>query len=475
MMYQIRLLPLALALIALLPTTTHSSELTAIYELATEHDHQWIAARAALRAGRELPKIGRSRLLPNISASATYTENSYDGPGTPEFNTDALSDCDFNVANLNQFDPTCLFVTQERAIDYRSQSLSLRLRQPLFQIDRWYDYQQSKALRNQAEWKFDAEQQNLILRVTETYFDVLRALEDLEFATREQQSVDFQLQQANKRFELGLMANTAVFEAQAAADLSQTQILLAKSGLALALRNLENLTGTSIREIGRLKAEFPISKPTPNSTDAWITRALESNLELFASKQGVQAAQRETQKNQSGHLPTLNFVGAINRVDTEDGSGFIPPADTESLGLELFVPIFSGGGVSAATRQSYYKFREAEELYHAQKRSVAIFTENQFHLVNAAVTRVTAQKLAIVSNKRAVQATKASFESGTRTLMDVLNAQRTLLNAQRDLNLARIDYVLHNFRLKQAVGDLTVQDLNQVSKWLETVPLPKTE
>ncbi|HBC57594.1 MAG TPA: hypothetical protein DCZ03_10565 [Gammaproteobacteria bacterium] len=475
MKYQIRLLPLALALLVILPPSTESSELTAIYELATEHDHQWIAAKAALRAGRELPKLGLSRLLPNISASATYTENSYDGPGTPEFNSDALTDCDFNVANLNEFDPTCLFVTQERAIDYQSQSLSLRLRQPLFQMDRWYDYQKSKALKNQAEWKFDADQQELILRVTETYFDVLRALEDLEFATREQQAVDFQLQQANRRYELGLLANTAVFEAQAAADLSQTQILLAKSGLALALRNLENLTGSSFKEIGRLKADIPISAPVPDTAKAWITRALESNLELYAAKQGVRAAQRETQKNQSGHLPTLNFVSAINRVDTEDGSGFIPPADTESYGVELFLPIFSGGGVSAATRQAYYKFREAEELYHAQKRSVAIFTENQFYLVNAAVTRVTAQKLAIVSNKRAVQATKASFDSGTRTLMDVLNAQRTLLNAERDLNLARIDYILHNFRLKQAVGDLKLEDLSQVSNWLETVPLPKAE
>lgn len=411
-----------------------SANLSYVFKLAVDNDFQWAAKVHTYQANKESKKIGASGIKPVINATAQASQDA--------FKSDTFGNDDYN-----------------------SRSYGLTLVQPLFRLDRWHDYQKGKALKNQAEANFHFEKQAFYVRITSVYFEVLRAKENLQFRNSEKSAIKSQMRQIQYRFKAGLAADTDVQEAKAAFDLVTVQQLIAQQEMDLALEELQTVTGISLNKVAPLKAVTPILPPSPESITDWTDIALKHNPLLSASSHAMQAAQRDSQAKSSGHLPTLDLVGNYNDTDryiqTSEGE-----LSASSISLKLEVPIYSGGGVSASRRQAKALYYQAREEYNFEKRQLIQNSRNLYRLVNTDISRVHAQAQGIHSMKAALTAIEAGYNNGTRTILDVLNAQNTLYAAKRDYANARFDYILDSLKLKQVAGILKEEDILNVNNWL---------
>lgn len=423
---------------ALLASTaaTAQDNILDIYQLAQENDPSIRAAEAAFSAASTAKPQARALLLPNVAFSADTSDNSTDS------NTSGQS-------------------------DYNSNSYNLSLSQPLFRYDYWIQLQQADSTIGQAQAEYSAAQQELILRVAEAYFSVLAAEDSLEFAHAEKSAIARQLEQAQKRFEVGLIAITDVHEAQAAYDLSLASELQAENQLLSAREALNEITGGFHEQVAGLNAAMPMVSPDPDNLDHWTEFALGQNLQLKAAMFAAEAAQKNIQLNRAGHLPTLDLVAAHNDSDIGGGFGGSRETETDSIALQFNLPLFQGGLVQSKIKQSQYLYQQARESAEQQRRAALRQVRDAYRGVLTAISRVTALKQATVSTKSALDATEAGFEVGTRTIVDVLDSQRELYRARRDYAQARYDYVLNTLRLKQAAGMLAADNLQQLNQWLQ--------
>jgi outer membrane protein len=324
-------------------------------------------------------------------------------------------------------------------------------------------------LSEQAEAQFGADQQSLIVRVAEAYFNVLRSIETLEATIAEEKALAKQLEQTKQRFEVGLTAITEVHEAQAAFDSARAATLEARGTLGITYEALEVLTGKPEDQVAPLSAQFPVVAPAPANRADWVEFSLKNNYNLRASKLEADAALQSARATKSGHLPTIG--ASISYADTEiDGTRSDLLSDTVSDGttasVRLNVPIFSGGATTGRSRQAYAFYTQAQELYNSTQRSV-IQSARTLHLsVETDVAGVQARKQAIVSNQSALEATQSGYEVGTRNLVEVLLAQRNLYQARRNYSDALFDYVIDTIKLREVAGMLTPADVQEIDKWL---------
>jgi outer membrane protein len=432
---------LLVSLFSLTPFTASANSLLDIYDLALQNDAQLKADRANYDAGLANKAIGRAALLPQVNASADYTDSDSDV-------TDNLT-----AANSGKIDST-------------TTGWGLSLNQTLFNMSTWYSYQQGVKLSEQAEAQFGADQQSLIVRVATAYFNVLRAVESLEATISEEKALSHQLEQTKQRFEVGLTAITEVHEAQAAFDSATASTLEARGKLGISYEALEVLTGKPEEQIASLSPQFPVIAPTPANRADWVDFSLKNNYNLKAAKLRAEASHQSAKASKAGHLPTLGASLAYND-NTTDGSGPIDRStDGTSIGLSLKVPLYSGGSTSGRARQAYAQFTQAQEQYNSTQRSV-IQNARGLHLsVETDVARVQARKQAIISNQSALEATQSGYEVGTRNLVEVLLAQRNLYQARRNYSDALYDYVIDTIKLREVAGMLTPADVKEIDKWL---------
>lgn len=434
---------LLVSLFSLAPLTASANSLLDVYELALKNDAQLKADQAKYEAGQATKTINRAGLLPQINASAHVTQ--YDNESTN------------NLTNSTTKD------------DYDAKGWDISLEQPLFNMAAWYTYKQGVKLSEQAEAQFGADQQSLIVRVAEAYFNVLRSIETLEATIAEEKALAKQLEQTKQRFEVGLTAITEVHEAQAAFDSARAATLEARGTLGITYEALEVLTGKPEDQVAPLSAQFPVVAPAPANRADWVEFALKNNYGLRASKLEADAALQSARATKSGHLPTLG--ASISYADTDaDGTRSDLLSDTTSDGttasVRLNVPIFSGGATTGRSRQAYAFYTQAQELYNSTQRSV-IQSARTLHLsVETDVAGVQARKQAIVSNQSALEATQSGYEVGTRNLVEVLLAQRNLYQARRNYSDALFDYVIDTIKLREVAGMLTPADVQEIDKWL---------
>lgn len=445
-------LAMSVGLLCLHAPLNHAESLAEIYGLALENDHQLKADKAAYLAGKEALTLGRAGLLPQISVTGEYS--------TSDTN---------RSSNIPPDDPSDALNTSDRDQDQTAWTATLS--QPLFNMAAWFGYQQGISLSSQAEAEFSADQQALIIRVADAYFNVLRAIDNLETAIAEEKALSHQLEQTKQRFEVGLTAITDVHEAQAAYDSATANTLEARGNLGISYEALEVLTGQPHEEVAPLVESFPVVSPEPAARHEWVNFALDNNYSLKAAKLGAEAARQNARIEASGHLPTLTASASYSDTE-EDGSSFgqlfDTETDTESFALRLSVPIYSGGRTSGQRRQAQQQYMQSQELYNKSQRDT-IQSARALHLtVTTDVAQVKARKQAITSSKSALEATQAGYEVGTRNLVDVLVAQRTLYQAQRNYDNARYNYVTNMLRLKEVAGNLTPADIQQLNQWLDT-------
>lgn len=418
-------------LISSLPILAQGANLADLYDLAKGSDPQLRGAVAAREAAREGGNQSRALLYPDVRFTANMAENDEDG--LPSYSSDGWT---------------------------------LSLTQPLYRRDRFVAVSQSDLATKQAELEYSASEQSLIVRLSERYFDVLAAIDSLEFAQAEKKAISRQLDQTKQRFEVGLIAITDVHEAQARYDLSVAQEIVAQNALANARIALREVTGSFSGNLQKLSEGVPLVAPQPADVESWGSSAVDQNPTVAASRLSAEAAREEIRRLRSGHYPSLDLVASRNHSDIDGGSSGPRETDSTSLALQLTVPIYQGGLVSSRTRQAEFRYNQALEGLEQQIRATDRQTRNAYLGVLASISQVKALQQALVSSRSALQATEAGFEVGTRTIVDVLDAQRELFRARRDLARARYDYVLNSLRLKQAAGNLIEADLLQVNGWL---------
>ena len=350
---------------------------------------------------------------------------------------------------------------------FMSGGYSLSITQPLLHYDRWVALEQADSKIAQAEADTSAAEIALMLKVAERYFDVLAAEENLQFAKAQQQSLERKLTETRQRQSVGYLAYTDVQEAQSGYDRAAADALAAEHQLRDAREALQEVSGILHDTLAGLTTEIPLIAPDPTNEQRWIEQALSQNPVVLSNEKAVEVAKNEIQRLSAGHLPTLDAQGNHNFATS---GGRFGTADIEDniVGLNLNFPLYQGGRVNSKTREAEHRYRQAIATLNEQKRAVHRATSKAYLGVVAGISRVKALQQALKSAETGLAATQAGFNAGRRTSLDIIVAERELLGAQRDYARARYDHLLDSLRLKQAVGSLSPQDLQQVNSWLKS-------
>lgn len=426
---------LAVALAAA-PAAFGAQDLVTVYQQAAQSDPQLKAAEAAYRAALEAKPQARAGLLPEIGANAGVSRNRYDNANAPNSSGTV-------------------------------RSWTLDLQQMIYRRDRFVQLKQADASIGQADAQYASARQNLIVRVAQGYFGVLSAADNVTFAQSEKAAIGRQLEQARKRFEVGMIAITDVHEAKAAYDSAAAKEIAARNALANAKESLREITGAYYDNLAQLGQQMPLVSPQPKKMEAWTKTAEDQNLQLKASEYATQVAKEGVDLQRSGHYPTLDLTASYGYYKGSF-SGFAQ-ADryNGSIGLQLNVPIYQGGGVNSRIRQAMQQYYQARDNQEVQRRATLRETRDAYRGVLTGISQVQALHQAVISNESALEATQAGFEVGTRTIVDVLLAESNLYGAKRDYAQSRYDYILNSLKLKQAAGTLSVDDIKQINGWLQ--------
>ena len=421
-----------------------TENLADVYELALKNDPLLKAAEATYRAGKENRTQGIAGLLPTLSVGGSTNWNEYR--------------------------------VEEQIIDqYNSNSYLASLNQPIFRLDKWFQFERGTALSEAASAEFAYQQQETMIRVASAYFNVLNSIDSLNAARAEEKAIGRQKDLAKKRFDVGLAAITEVQETQAAFDLTVVSRIAREAQLDSARESLTSIVGRDIKLLSPLSANFEISLPDPLDRESWVSLGLKNNYQLKAAKLQRDAAQASARSTASNHLPQIDLVGRVSKSTSKQGKfgGFIQnplfgvEQDTRQYSIQFNLPLYAGGAISSARRQAYANYdRSKEQAIYAERSTVRDVRSNHFG-VQTQVANVTARKQALASAESALEATQIGYEVGTRNTVDLLDAQKRLFQAQRDYASSRYDYIISMLRLKASVGSLSPKDLMNISNQME--------
>lgn len=415
-------------------------DLLEAYKAAQVNDASFNAAKAAARAGQELVPQAQAQLLPTISASFSRNNN-----------------------DLTSQVPNFLGQVTESKNSYPSSSDSLVVRQPIYRKQQITQFQQAQSQERDANAVFELEMQNLTVRVGGVYFEALLAADQLALVQTQLSNYRTYLDAAQKRIEAGSGTRTEVDEAQARLDMSIAQELEARQAVDYTRQQLQVVIGQPITDLAKLKPALDLTPPSPANVDWWIERAERSNPELRILQARLDTARLEIERANSGHHPTLDAIAQWSRTSSDGVQAVNTRYENRTIGLQLVIPIYSGGGVNAAVRQAIAYKDRAEQLMEAGRRDLGVRVHKEFRSVSEGVLRVRALEQAQRSADQAVISSERSFQAGSRTRLDVLNAQGSRMSVLRDLAQARYLYLMAKLRLSALVQDATVETIESMN------------
>jgi len=420
-----------------------AADLIEVWRDAQGHEAAYAAARAQRDANLEKLPQGRAGLLPTIGLGANTTWNDIDST------------------------PRATGVT--RGVSYNSNGWSVSLTQPLFRWQNWVGFKQAELVAGLAELQFGLAGQDLVLRVAQTYFDVLLAQETLATAQAQKTAFAEQLEAAKRNFEVGTATITDTHEAQAKHDLAVAAEIAATSDLAVKRQALYTLTGKPTDALKGLRPGVAIAAPTPADAVKWETAAEAGNLGVQAAATNLEVSRREVEKQRAGHYPTLDLVASHGQSGSGYSSTLGGGIDSRSstLGLQLAVPLYAGGAVVSREREVAALYAKAQADLDNARRQAALAARQAFLGVNAGLAQVKALEAGVASSRLAVESNKLGYEVGVRINIDVLNAQSQLFDTQQKLAKARFDTLLAQLKLKAAAGTLGEADLAAINALLE--------
>ncbi|MFT4925716.1 MAG: outer membrane protein [Phenylobacterium sp.] len=434
-------------------TLANADDLNQIYQLALTKDPQVLKAAATMDSNKEGIVQAKSALFPQLSFSGgvTYTDSSGSRQNANLAYVPLTSD---SISNRYRF----------------------RLSQEIFNMSTWHQLAISQKRALQSELSYKMANQNLINRVAQVYFNILKAQDDLQLAQAENKAIERQLEQTNQRFKVGLTAITDVHEAQAQFDTSVASVIRSENNVEIQKELLREITGRYHDDLAPLNtARFSTSKQD-NSASGWVSLANNNNSELQIETINMQIAQENIKDADAGHLPTISLDADWGRNNTNrdrsSSDGVQVPtqnpqnSESKSVGISLSVPIFSGFRTESGIKQAQIDYVAASEDRELAHRRIVRVVRTSYAEVATLISTLKALEQAQVSANSALKATEAGFEVGTRTIVDVLNSTQSLFNAKRNLASSRYDYIMAVLNLKQSAGMVSEADINGINKGL---------
>jgi len=422
-----------LLLSSCLISAAQAADLRQVYLIAVDNDPTIQAAFASLKANQQALPQALAQMAPNISANYTTT-------GTHD--------------NVSFFG------------DYNTKNYGITLTQPLFHPEYWAQFEQARHISKGAKASYLSATQDLIIRVADQYFAILGAIDDLNFAQSQRKAFARELEQSQQRFEVGLIAITAVQEAKARRDNAVANEIAAQNAVADQYEKLRQITGRPLPEgITLFPITHPLSliPPAPADQENWVASSHRYNLRVTAAKEAAEQQKALIGYQASGHFPKFDLQANVQRNKGAPPFPFDTLQTQKNLTLNVTIPIFAGGGVIFRTEEARARYEEAMKKWETEQRAADSDTRQAYRGVLTAISGVEALAQAVVSNRSALEATQAAYDVGTRTMVDVLNAQSNLLAAERDHSKARYKYLLEGLKLKQAAGILNMDDLLAVN------------
>ena len=428
---------LALAIVAsTVGTSAYALDLEQAYQQALKNDPQWAAINNQYWSDSLKVELSHGALKPTIGLSAAVNANKVDPESAASYN-------------------------------YTGTQLALQLRQPLYRADLWKAYSKAQALNSVNEANLRQKLQEQVQRVSEAYFNVLRAEETLGASKSEEAALKRQLEQAQKRFDVGLIAKTDVLEAQAQLDGATASRISQEVGLASAREVLASIIGADASQLSGLRADFIVTAPQPSNPDDWVKLAQDKNPQLASARFNYEAAQQAVAEQRSAYRPTIDLVASLSNRD--NGNTLPASANNGSqmtAGLELQWPLYTGGRTATAIKQASFASDAARDQVTSIERQLTAQTRTAYLNASADSYRVAARQQAVKSSEAALAATKAGYDVGTRNIVDVLLAERNVYAAKRDHANSRYDYVINTLKLRSASGQLTALDIKELNGWL---------
>ena len=453
-------------------TAASAADLLAVYQRALQNDPQLREAEAIRLAALEAKPQALAALLPQVTGSGTASSERATGSNNT---TQPVTVGPGNTTVLETFP----FAGR---IDTTTHRYGVDLKQNVFRWENWVALQRADAQVAQAEADYQAAQQDLMERLAQRYFDVLAAQDDLEAQQVALTSIKRQLEQAESRFEIGLIAITDVEEARAAHDSGAAAVIAAKRTLASTQELLREITGEAFDSLARPIEPFELASPDPINEDRWVEMALQQNLALVSSRLAADIARENVSAARGGHFPSLDLIGSRYKAasdGTDTYTNGAPAGGTtldqhqRTIGLQLTFPIYSGGMVSSQVRQAVYQHRAAKERVERVARQTEHDARDSYLGVLSEISRVKALRRAVESNATSLRATESGYEAGTRTAVDVLQSRQLWVQAQTAYSRSRYDYMINVLKLQQAAGTLSQQSLERINSLLTDAPPTK--
>jgi protease secretion system outer membrane protein len=443
-MIVMKLKPYAAAVAALLGLAASGAQaltLQEAYQAALQHDPQYRMSFYDNEGGKEFAKIGLSNLLPQLSASYGASRNIVD-----------------QTTHSGGKD----FLTTPR---YISRSAAVQVRQTLFNLDAYARYRQGQAQTKEAAARFEFSTADVIVRVVSAYADVLYARDQLKLTEAQRNAFTEQMHVNERLFEKGEGTKTDMLEIQARLDLAEAQVIEGRDAIKAAMETLEGVVGMPVDNLNELSENFRVLPLEPASFEDWRTVAMESNPELKSARATVEVQQQEVRKAQAGHAPRLDFIASYSNADADSISTYTQSTVNRAVGIQLNIPLYSGGQVSAVARQAVATRERARSDLDARTNKVLVELRKSHSVVLSSVVKVEALEKAVASGNLLVKATEQSIKGGVRINLDLLNAQQQLVTSQRDLAQARYSYLLGLVRLKASAGTLSAADIYDLSRY----------
>jgi len=469
-----KLLQIALSAVVL-ATSSHidADNLLDVYRLAKDSDPTFLASEAGTRATSERVNQSMASLLPQLSATWGYSKSDDESTRT----TTGI----FTALNGTQL-PILAESTGEDSTTRTSYQITLT--QEIYSHASWLNLRQSEKRSLQSNINHEGAKQDLIIRVGEAYFNVLAAKDSVAFSIAETEAVSKELAQTRQRFDVGLIAITDVHEAQSRYDRAVANQIIAQNTLDNTHELLQLISGQYHYDLLSLKVDIPLRNPLPNDIKQWSKKAENNNINIKASRIGLDIAKQSISISQAGHFPTIDLTASYRDDDTEfnsprnprfnDNGDLIGFSNTTtdssspntSISLNVSIPLYSGGRTNSQVKEAQSLYLQAAHNLESSRRLAVSTTRSAYLGVIANVGSVNAFKQAVLSSEKSLEATQAGFEVGTRTIVDVLLQTQLLFDAKRQYSRARYDYVLNTLKLKQATGLLTEDDLAKVNQLL---------
>jgi len=429
----LKTLAAALALGAAAPS--FALDLMQAWRAALASDAQLASARSQLQATRERVPQARAGLLPSVSASAALMPQSVDTNAGP-------------------------------TRDFTARTYAIQLSYPLFRLQNVESFEQSKLQVSAGEAQYALATQDLALRLSQAYFDVLAAQDNLDTLRAQMRAISEQLAAAKRNFEVGTATITDQQEAQARYDLASAQEIAARNDLEVRRAALAQLIGQPVGELDVLRPGLALEGPQPASETDWVRNARDHNLVVQQQRIASEIARREIDRQRYGHYPTVDVVGSLQRAENASYNFVGLRSDSAVLGLQLSIPIYAGGGIEARVREAAASHARSQSDLENARRQAEQGARQAYLGLNSGLAQVGALEAAERSSRLALESNLLGYQVGVRINIDVLNAQQQLYSTQRDLARARYDALLNGLRLKSTAGTLGEDDVAQVNALL---------